>query len=188
MYYLTEKIIMKEDEKISEVVQKVSKYFKLSDDCNEFFLKEGVNFTINKLVSIFEYFEQLCYDDLIKTLPDAYKEEIPEEIKEEIKIELLDKKVDSKITIKDLGAATRRFMSRYLVWEFELIEIQENRELVFYLTRKDLWDRESINEDELAIVIFNLISKFKLNVKHVYSFYNLIGDEDKQFINNIINS
>jgi hypothetical protein len=183
MFYLTEKSIMKEDEKISNVIKKAPKYLKLSDDCREFFLKEGVNFNLTKIINIFLYFEHLCYEDLAKTLPDEYKVDIPEETKNAIRKKLLAKELDSKIKINDLAAATRRYISRYLVGKLQFSEIQEDRELAFDLTREELWDLELAKLDDLMDIVTNLLFEFKLQVRHAYALYNLIGDKDKNSIN-----
>jgi len=49
-------------------------------------------------------------------------------------------------TIKDLGAAVRRFISRYLAGTMQELEIKEDRLLYEELSREDLWD-EKISKD-----------------------------------------
>ena len=173
---------MKEDEKILNILNSAPGYFKLSDDCRDFFYGVGVNLTVNKLMNLFFFFEHLCFEDLADTLQNEYKKEIPEDLKEKIKAKLLTKEEnpDAKYTIKDLGAAVRRLISRYLAGRLEVTDISEDRDLAFELSREDLWYEKIRKIDNLLDNIKKEINEFKLTVSQAYSLYELIGDEDKK--------
>ena len=180
LFYLSNNVVMKDDEKISNIVKNVQKYpvNKLSFDFIAFCNNEGKNLALNKFMNLFLYFEHLCFLDLIKILQTEYKLSIPENIKQRIKEKLLLK--NSKINTKDLAAATRRLISRYLVGNIQLNDIKEDGDLAFQLSREELWDERNRKLDNLMELIIEDIGEFNLKVGQVYEFYNLIGDEDKR--------
>ena len=184
IFYLTEKGIMKEDEKIVNILNSAPGYFKLSDDCRNFFYGVGENLTVNKLMNLFFFFEHLCFEDLAETLQNEYKKEIPEDLKDKIRNKLLKKEEDpnAKYTIKDLGAAVRRLISRYLAGRLEVTDINEDRDLGFELSREDLWEEKIAKLDDLMDLIGAQLYEFKLKVGQAYAFYNLIGEEDRKSI------
>ena len=182
IFYLTEKCIMKEDEKIVDILKKSPGYLKLSDDCSDFFYNKGSDLTINKFMNVFFFFEHLCFEDLAKILNNEYKKEIPEYIKENITNKLLKQKALEYFTIKELAAAVRRLISRYLIGKIQVTDINEDRDLTFELSRKDLWEAKIAQMDELMEIIREQIYEFKLTVGQAYEFYNLIGEEDKNSI------
>ena len=183
IFYLTEKGIMKEDEKIVDILKKAPGYFKLSDDCTDFFYNKGSNLTVNKLMNLFFFFEHLCFEDLAQTLQNEYKKEIPEDKKKDIINKLLKQKEQKdNIAVKDLAAAVRRLISRYLAGKLEVTDINEDRDLAFELSREDLWEEKIAQMDDLMEIIGASIYEFKLTVGQDYEFYKLIGEEDRNSI------
>ena len=181
IFYLTQKGFMKEDEKIESILDSAPKYFKLSNDCYNFFKNEGKELTVNKLMNLFFFFEHLCFEDLEETLQNEYKKEIPDDVKLAITNKLLKKEKDpnEKYTIKDLGAAVRRLISRYLAGKLATTDINEDRELAFELSREEFWEEKIAQLDNLMEIVGGQLNEFKLKVGQAYAFYNLIGNEDK---------
>jgi hypothetical protein len=181
---LKEYPFQKEDEKISEIISKYAdKYFKITKDCNDFFESEGKDIPINKLMNLFFIIEHLCFDDLCQNLQLDLKCEIPQEQKEMIKKKLL-KNYDKKLyTLKDLAAAVRRYISRYLVGKRETIDIDETRDLAYDLTRSDLWKEKIGKLDNLDELINEQIGEFRLIVGEAYSLYQIISNEDRIELN-----
>ena len=186
IFYLTEQGLMKKEAKIKNVIKKAPSYFKLSEDCKDFFNNEGSEITIEKLMNLFFYFEHLCFEDLADTLQNEYKKPISEETKNAIINKLLKNYNNNLFTIKDLGAAVRRFISRYLAGNLQTTDVGEDRALSFELSREDLWEEKIGKEDDLMENIDELLHDFKLNVGQAYAFYQLIGEEDKNAINQLI--
>jgi len=184
--FLSKNKKMKEDEAIYLIIKNNLGSLKLSHDLKNFFSNEGKNLTLNKMLNLFFFIEHLYFKDLSNNLQQEYKAQIPEEIKNKI-IEKLLKKNNSndKIIIKELAAATRRFISRYLVGTREDIEIKENRELSFELSREELWEEKKRKSNDLIDIIYEKIDEFKLNVGQAYEFYNLIGEEDRNEIKHL---
>ena len=133
-------------------------------------------------MDIYLIFEHLCFNELLLLLKDEYKKEINENKKVEI-IEKVNKyKYYSK---KDLSCALRKLISRYLVGKGELNDIKPENDLCFELSREDLWNEKIRNIEDLENKIKEHIGKFELKVEEAFSLYELIGNEDKQDIENI---
>jgi hypothetical protein len=96
IFYLTEVRIMKNEDKIVNILKNDAEYFKLSEDCRDFFYNETSDISVDKLMNLFFFFEHLCFEDLVKTLKSEYKEEIPEEKKKSIQNKLLEKEKINK--------------------------------------------------------------------------------------------
>ena len=133
-------------------------------------------------MNLFFFFEHLCFEDLSETLQPEYKKEIPEDKKNEISNKLLKNYNNKLFTIKDLGAAVRRFISRYLVGRLQTTDVNEDRDLTFELSREDLWEEKIGKDDDLMEKLGELLSDFKLTVGQAFSFYKIIGIEDTKSI------
>ena len=60
--------------------------------------------------------------------------------------------------MKDLAVAVRKYISRYLVGKRDIVDIDETKDLIYELTREDLWEIRISNEDGLETkIIANLI-------------------------------
>jgi hypothetical protein len=161
---------------------------KITKDCVDFFTKEGNLFKVNQLMNIFFYIEHLCFKDLCNNLQPDFKISIDNETAEKIKKKLINEVNKEKeiYSIKDLAAAVRRFISRYLVGNRQDVEIDEKRQLYFELTRLDLWEEKFGQLDNLEELIQNQLAEFKLNVGQAFSLYDIIGEEDKNYIQEYI--
>ena len=167
IFYLTDKVTIKDDEKIINILKNYPEYFKLSDDCNDFFKNHIYELTIDKIMNLFFYFEHLCYEDLIKNLQNEYIKEIPNNIKNDIINKIKEYKQDNLNSIKYLGPPVRRFISRYLIGKTDTFDIKEDRDLAFELTREDLWE-EKYKKNNLFGNIIGQIQCFKLTVNQAY--------------------
>ena len=171
---------VKKNEKISLILQKVPSYLKITNDCLNFFTNEGSELTLDKLMDIFFFIEYLCFNDLIESLQNEYRVEIPFEIVQKIREKLIvQRNPYDKYTLGDLAAAVRRFISRYLVGKRQDIDIDETRDLSFELTRYDLWSEKIVKLDNFEESITNKLYEFKLKVGQAYDFYQIISEEDK---------
>ena len=85
-------------------------------------------------------------------------------------------------TIKELGAAVRRFISRYLCGKTQVTDFKEDGDLSFYLSKEDLWEEKIAKLDDLMGIVHNQLGEFKLKVGQAYSFYKLIEEEDNNSI------
>ena len=134
-------------------------------------------------MGLFFIFEHLCFEDLSKTLLGDLMTSIDKEKEEMIIRKLLKNYNNKSYTLKDLGAALRRYISRYLVGSTQIIDIQNTRSLPFELTRQELWEKKVwASECDLENEIKKQIGEFKLEVRHAFQLYKLIGGDDMKEI------
>ena len=184
LFYLTKQEIIKEDETICNIIKNTSEQLKISNDCMSFFYNEGKNFTVKQLMNLFFFFEHLCFDDLSAYLQKEYKNPIQKELKIKITEKLLKARYSNdEITVKELAAATRRLISRYLTGQLQPFDIDENQSLDFQLSREDLWEEKIGKLANLVELIDEKINEFKLTVGQAYEFYQIIGEEDRNAFN-----
>jgi hypothetical protein len=179
IFYLSNNID-KEERAISDILNNPPDYLMIEDTCFRFFNDEnGKLFNIKQLISIFYFSEHLCFKESYKKLQDMYKEEIPEEITE--KIELIKKEENNIIPIKELAAAVRRFISRYLLDKRQK-EIDPTKMLLPYLCKTELWDQKIGKIKNLEELIANQLEKLKITVGQSYNFYEKIKEKDEEEI------
>ena len=144
-----------------------------------FFTNEGKIFTLEQLMNIFFFVEHLCFNELSETLQPEYKREISVDLKKKIEDKLsgLDKK-NIGFTVRDLAAAVRRYISRYIAGKRESADVDEKRDLSFDLSRIDLWEEKIGRLNDLDDLLIGQIGEFKLNVGQAYEFYKLIQSHD----------
>ena len=153
---------------------------KMFKDAYEYFLNEPI-FSIDCLVSIFEYFECLCWTDMKKYMLKDYQLLITEETKKYLQ-EYFKKNKDNKdiiINEKNLTTALRRLISRYIAGSRQEIDIKPESQLKLYIKREDLWPKELIegdNEDKFTNEIF-MICKDDITIGNCLDMYNFLeGD------------
>jgi hypothetical protein len=179
IFYLSNNID-KEERAISDILNNPPDYLMIEDTCFRFFNDEnGKIFNIKQLISIFYFSEHLYFKESYKKLQDMYKEEIPEEIIE--KIELIKKEENNIIPIKELAAAVRRFISRYLLDKRQK-EIDPTKMLLPYLCKTELWDQKIGKIENLEELIANRLEKLKITVGQSYNLYEKIKEKDEEEI------
>ena len=184
IFYLAEKGVMKEKELLSNIINNAPGYLKLSDDCKNFFNNEGKNFTLNKIMNLFCFFEHLCFNDLVETLQEEFKALIPEDIKNKIVEKLIkNNNPNDIISIKSLGTAVRRLISRYFAGKRQAMDIKVDRSLAYDLSRIEFWEEKIRKLDNLDALLEEKLGEFQLTISQAYEFYKIIGDEDRKSLN-----
>ena len=134
-------------------------------------------FTINTLVSIFEYFESLCWNNMKKNIPPDYQLDIYEDNKKYI-LEYFEGIKDKKTLInqKNFTTALRRLISRTFIGTRQEAEIKFDSALKLYIYREDLWPTGFIDNDLFDVEIL-LICKDDILICNCWALYNLLeGD------------
>ena len=165
---------------ISEVIRNIPDHINIIDEIKNFFITH-TEFSVNKLVRIFELFEHLCWDQIKDNLLDEYKKNIDDE-KSKLISEYYIANPDKKNYIKkiELAGAVRKLISRYLAGKRSQSETNEDKNLFDYLSRVDLWVR-NIDDDNFEKEYFKL-SKLKITVGEGKDFYDKLGG-DSQLLN-----
>ena len=185
--YLNNNIYAKKDDKIIDLINEAKKkYINFNNVFIKFFEVEGKEIVIEKLLKSFLYMEQICYEHLKDKIDLDFKSTFDKWQKEEIIGYFNSKHKDTIITKKEIASALRRFIIRYLLNKNKKEKINPNLSLYICLERKYLWDNSifsSIDKNFNDLIKQYLGSySFDLKVKHSLEFYNIIGDEDKNFI------
>ena len=170
-----------QNHKIYDIIKTLPNYIILKEELvnlfkNKYDLNENV-FTINSLVSIFDYFEALCWKEIQKNILPDYKLELPDKNKDYI-LEYFESNKDEKKVInkKNFTFCLRKLMSRFIVGTRQEIDIKSDVDLKLYINREDLWNKEIIESDTFDIEIFEIF-KLKILIGHTWDLYNLLqGD------------
>ena len=174
---------LEEDKPIKYYLNKLPGYLKIEEICNDFFNNKGQSLKAEKIMSVFFFFEHLCFKELCKNLNEKYKEKLKDELISKIQSKLLNKEnLNEVFTIKELAAAVRRFISRSLVNTRIDDNIDPKKILLPYLTRPELWEEKVANVDNLEELISDLIEELNLTVGQSYEFYEKIKNEDEKEI------
>ena len=171
------------DTDLNHILKNKPEYLNLDDKFVKFF--DDYDFKIKQFMDIFFYAEHLSFQELIKTLQPEYKKEIDKKVIEDIKKKFQIKVENDELPWKELAAAIRRFISRYLVGERQTTDIDESLELALQLTRRDLWGEIFGKLENFESLIYGKINEFKLKVGQAFNLYEIIGEEDKNTIKNI---
>ena len=134
-------------------------------------------FTINSLVSIFEYFESLCWNEIRKNVPPDYQLNLAEEPKKFI-IDYFEKikKEEKVINVKNFTIALRRLISRSLAGSRQEADIKFDSALKLYIFRPDLWPLGFVDNDAFEMQILE-IARDDILIGNCYDLYNILeGD------------
>ena len=166
-----------EETPIYQIILNIPDHINVDENIKNLFITNK-EFTTDKLVRIFEFFEHLCWNQITDNLLDEFKKPLNED-----KIKLIEdyfkNNNDDKNNIKkiELAGAIRKFISRYLAGKRSQSEIAEDKMLFDYLIRVDLWVR-NIDDPKFEKEFFEL-SKFKITVGEGKDFYEKLGGDNE---------
>ena len=171
------------EEGITKTIKDMEEYIKLNDNnVIGIFNANDNNLKVKKIISIFLFFEHLCFEVFKENLNDEYIEEIDNRIKDKI-IDNLVNNENNKIYLKQLAASIRRFISRYLYRINNQEEFSPKGKLIIHLKKRiDLWDKDLRNSEKIEKIL-ELIKEYDLNVGQGLKLYELIKEEDEKEIN-----
>ena len=140
-------------------------------------------FTLNSLVSIFEFFEGLCWKEIQKNIQPDYKLDLQEETKKYI-LDYFENLSDDKIITKNtFTTALRRLIARSLAGSRQEIDIKSESILKLYIEREDLWSKEIINNNLFSEEI-DQICQDDILIGNCWKLYNLLDGDS--LLNEII--
>ena len=171
-----------QDHFIYQIIDKLPNYITLNSELVELFKTEYENnreeklFTLNSLVTIFEYFESLCWKEMRKRILLDYQIDLKEEIKQFV-INYFDKISSQKIiNKKNFTEALRRLMSRSIVGTREDIDIKPEQKLKLYISKEELWNKKII-DNPLFDGEVNEICKDEIQIGHCIKLYDLLDGD-----------
>ena len=167
---------------IYEIIINLPPFIIINEKMRELLRKEYESrhkiFPLNTLITIYEYFESLFWEEIKKQIPQDYQIELNTIDKEKI-IEYFEKnKNENKIVNKkNFTTALRRLISRFLISSRQETEIKPDLELNIYIRREELWN-EKILETELFMREILDICKDNIKIRNCYCLYNILdGDQ-----------
>jgi len=178
---------IKKDTKIIDFISEAKKkYIHFPEQFTNYFKEEGKDIVIEKLLNSILYMEHICFGHLKNKIDNRFKIGLNKGQKEEI-INYFDKSHnDNILTKKEISSAVRRFITRYLLNDNKKENIDPNLNLYLCLERKFLWSNGIFSkiENNFNDLIKRYIGNFSfpLEVKHSFDFYNIIGEEEDNFI------
>ena len=152
-------------------------------DIKENNFKDAKLLKVNSMMSVFDFFEFICWKNIKENLSNDYFKDINVNIKNKIK-GFFESKNNKIITKMNLSIAIRRFVSRYLSGKRGENEINENNNLIYYLCKEELWDQKGIvdNPDfdkELSLLFDTDKSPTMISVGQATKVYEFLGGEIK---------
>jgi hypothetical protein len=163
-----------------DIVKKLPKYIILNDDITKLMENNYNNkscFTINSLVSFFEYFEDLCWNQIKKHIPSNYKLEINDNAKQYISNYFNNTSHSKKLNKKHFTTALRKLISRSIAGSHQDIDMKSDLKLKMYIKREDLWNRVLL-KTKLFNQEIEKIFKEEILVGHCWKLYNLLEGEN----------
>ena len=159
--------------KIIETFMDFPQYFKINEDIKNLFLNNP--FTISQILSVYEYFELLCFNLFRDNINTLYMQDIDDNKKKKIS-EYFGNHPNALLDKIRISTAIRKFISRTLVGERD-IDIDRNQELFFVLQSKDdCWSEELLNNNIFTQEIEEL-KKLNIRVGEALKFYDELGGD-----------
>ena len=139
---------------LSEAVDKMKKFVEVEKTLKHF-LRNNSDFTLEKLVEIFNYVEKISWENIKENVSADYKNNLTEKIKEQTDKFYLKFKDEIIIKKQHLATAARRFVSRFLIKEDDF---DKDKELIYILSfKEEFWKKEVFEdqkfEEEIALFI-----------------------------------
>ena len=163
-----------------DIIKKLPKYIILNEDIIKLMddnYNDKNSFTINSLVSFFEYFEDLCWNQIKKYIPSKYKLEINESTKQYILNYFNSINQTKKINKKNFTSALRKLISRSISGSHQDIDMKYELKLNMYIKREDLWNYNLVNNKSFIDEI-DAIFKYEILVGHCWELYNILEGEN----------
>ena len=134
-------------------------------------------FSINTILSIYEYFELLCWDQIKNSVAELYNLDLEEETKKYI-IEYFDNNKNKKklINKQNFTEALRKLMSRYLIGTKQDSDFNEKNSLSLYINKYEFWEKE-ITENEAFETELKEICPENILISNCKKLFNILeGD------------
>ena len=168
---------------IYDIIEKLPNYIKLSAQLVDLlkktkdqYMNEKI-FTINSLVSTFEYFEALCWTQINKNILEDYNLVLSEESKKYVLDYFKKNENQNKIiNIQDFTFALRRLISRYLAGSRQEIDIKSDLELKLHICKNEFWSKEIADNDEKDNELYEICHK-DIKIGHAMDLYNVLDGD-----------
>jgi hypothetical protein len=182
IFYLSKENENKE-KSLNEILLKIPSYVQVSPELKSFINRNEI-FKLKHLLTIYEYIERLCYNQIEENVVIDFHIDISPEKKEIIENYYKELKPDSYITRKILADAIRKFVSRFLSGKRQEMDINGEGDLFLFIPYKtELWPKNFTEENkfdvELEIIQDKFNTKEKIQVCQAVKLYRLLMPEEQ---------
>ena len=160
---------------INAIIIQLPEFIFVCKELKDFFSTYN-NFCVNSILKIFEYFETLCFENIRQNLNEEYKQQIDEKMRQSITNYIINKKEGRLLITKNMSEALRKLISRYLAGKRSDNEIDEKKELKYYIVQEDLWERDPSKDEELQKALDLFFADFPLIVGQCLALYDLLNN------------
>ena len=177
---------------IYNVIDNLPEYIILNQDLktmfkgnSEYFMDEP-KFSINTLVSIFEYLEDLCWKEIKENIMPNYKLKIPEKAKKYITEYFNSNKEEKIINAEIFTRALRKLISRLLAGSRQEIDMDSKTELILFIYKVDLWNHDFYKEINMELFTKEIlcICQKDFTIGNCLDLYNSLDGDN--FLNDIL--
>ena len=168
---------------IYDIIEKLPNYIVLNKELKdllkrskELYMNEKV-FTINSLVSVFEYFEALCWPEISKNILEDYTLVLSEASKKHV-LDYFKKNENEKkiINVQAFTFALRRLISRYVAGSRQEIDINGTLELKLHIGKNEFWSKEIGDNDEKDNELYEICHD-DIKIGNAWDLYNLLDGD-----------
>jgi len=171
---------MKANIPLIEASEAIVKYIEIEKQMKEFFRK-NLDFTLGKLVDIYNYTELIIYERIKENVSPSYKRPILEPKQKKLN-EFYNENPNTLITRKNLATATRRFISRFLINEEEFRP--DNELTSFLFLKEELWSKKVFNDVKFRAEEMRLM-EIDIKISQSVDFYEFLGGDKEDIAINI---
>ena len=127
------------------------------------------------MVSIFEYFEALCWPEINKNILPDYSLILSDENKNYVFSYFKNIENQKKIiNIENFTFALRRLISRYLVGSKQEINIKSELALNLHIKKNEYWSKEIVDNDEKDKELDEICIE-DIKIGNAFNLYNILG-------------
>ena len=169
------------EKSLNEILGKIPSYVQINQELKAF-INRNEDFKIKHLLTIYEYIERLCYNQIEENVVVDFHIGIPPETKEAIEKYYKDLSPNSIITRKILADAVRKFISRFLTGKRQEMDINGEVNLFLFLTKMELWPKNFTDDNKFEIEFAEIQDKFnsktEIKVKQAVKLYRILMPDE----------
>ncbi len=164
------------EKSLNEILSKIPSYVQINQELKSFINRNEI-IKLKYLLTIYEYIERLCYNQIEENVVLDFLIDIPPEKKEIIENYYKELPENSIVTRKILVDAVRKFVSRFLTGKRQEMDINSEGDLFLFIPYKsELWPKNVINDNRFDIELATIQEKFNAKEKiKVNQSVNFIG-------------
>ena len=173
LYFTTAKYYEKETS-LNEILNKLPDYINVNYRTQELLSND---FTLSNFRDLYEYVELYSFNELEREINSGFKFEIEPEIIKSLK-DYFDNNPLNVVSKNELATILRRFIIRFLTSNLQIEEFGFDEEIIDIVNSiEDLWNIHIFNNENREKEMFELKKRFKLQVKHCFNLYMVLGED-----------